>query len=224
MVGQRFTFGPFVLSPEAGTLLRHGEPVPIGYRAFLLLTALLSRPGEVLTKSVLIDAAWQGAAVEETNLSVQMASLRKHLGPLPDGAEWITTIPRVGYRFVGSVESNAAIARRNAVASSKMEAGNGPSLAVLPFVNLSDDREQEYFADGMVEDIIAGLSRLRWLSVIARNSTFTYKGNSPDVRQVAADLGVRYVLEGSVRKAGDRLRVSSQLIDANTGTHVWADR
>jgi TolB-like protein len=224
MVGQRFTFGPFVLSPEAGTLLRHGEPVPIGYRAFLLLTALLSRPGEVLTKSVLIDAAWQGAAVEETNLSVQMASLRKHLGPLPDGAEWITTIPRVGYRFVGPVESDSAIARRNAVASSKMEAGNGPSLAVLPFANLSDDREQEYFADGMVEDIIAGLSRLRWLSVIARNSTFTYKGNSPDVRQVAADLGVRYVLEGSVRKAGDRLRVSSQLIDANTGTHVWADR
>src|SRR3954467_7587242 len=104
MPAQSFAFGPFLLNPEAGTLLRQGEPVSVGYRAFLLLTAFLNRPGEVLTKSDLIDAAWQGAAVEETNLSVQVAALRKHLGQSPAGGEWIATIPRVGYRFVGPVD------------------------------------------------------------------------------------------------------------------------
>src|SRR4029079_11138570 len=103
MPGRRFAFGPFVLNAEAGTLLRDGEPVPVGYRGFLLLKAFLNRPGEVLTKSDLIDATWQGAAVEETNLSVQIASLRKHLGQAPEGGDWITTVPRVGYHFVGSV-------------------------------------------------------------------------------------------------------------------------
>ena len=95
---------------------------------------------------------------------------------------------------------------------------------MLPFLNLSDDREQEYFADGIAEDIITGLSRLRWLFVVARNSTYPYKGKAPDVREVARELGVRYVLEGSVRRAGDRLRVTSHLVDASTGATVWADR
>ena len=104
MPGWRFAFGPFVLNTEAGTLLREGAPVPVGYRSFLLLSAFLDRPGEVLTKSDLIDAAWQGAVVEEANLSVQIASLRKHLGQTPEGGEWIATVPRVGYRFVGPVE------------------------------------------------------------------------------------------------------------------------
>jgi adenylate cyclase len=99
-----------------------------------------------------------------------------------------------------------------------------PSIAVLPFANMSGDPEQEYFADGMVEEIITALSRIRWLFVIARNSSFTYKGQSPDVKQVGRDLGVRYVLEGSVRKGGDRIRITAQLIDAATGTHLWADR
>jgi TolB-like protein/class 3 adenylate cyclase len=99
-----------------------------------------------------------------------------------------------------------------------------PSIAVLPFVNMSGDREQEYFADGMVEEIITALSRIRWLFVIARNSSFTYKGQSVDVKQVGRELGVRYVLEGSVRKAGQRVRITGQLIDALTGTHLWADR
>src|SRR5262245_9206483 len=104
MPGRRLGFGPFVLNPEAGTLLRKGVPVPVGYRGILLLTALLDRPGEVITKSDLIDATWQGAAVEETNLSVQIASLRKHLGLTPAGDDWIATVPRVGYRFAGPVD------------------------------------------------------------------------------------------------------------------------
>src|SRR5262249_14876522 len=99
-----------------------------------------------------------------------------------------------------------------------------PSIAVLPFQNLSGDPEQEYFADGMVEDIITGLSRIKWLFVIARNSTFTYRGRAVDVKQVGRELGVRYVLEGSVRKATDRVRITGQLIDSATGTHVWAER
>src|SRR5262249_25508401 len=99
-----------------------------------------------------------------------------------------------------------------------------PSIAVLPFTNLSGDPEQEYFADGMVEDIITALSRYRWLFVIARNSSFTYKGRTVDVKQVARELGVRYVLEGSVRKASSRVRIAGQLIDGSTGAHLWADR
>src|SRR5262249_16297475 len=99
-----------------------------------------------------------------------------------------------------------------------------PSIAVLPFANMSGDPEQEYFADGMVEEIITAVSRIRWLFVIARNSTFTYKGQAVDVKQVGRELGVRYVLEGSVRKAGGRVRITAQLIDALAGTHIWADR
>src|SRR4249919_1972040 len=140
MAGQQFAFGPFVLNPEAGTLLRQGVPVPVGYRAFLLLAAFLDRPGEVLTKSDLFDAAWQGAAVEETNLSVQIASLRKHLGQSPEGGDWIATIPRVGYRFVGPVDRFADGSEGSTGTSTATEAASGPSIAVLPFVNLSDDR------------------------------------------------------------------------------------
>ena len=99
-----------------------------------------------------------------------------------------------------------------------------PGIAVLPFANMSGDPEQEYFADGMVEEIITGLARIRWLTVIARNSTFAYKGTAPDARKVGRDLAVRYVLEGSVRKAGDRVRITAQLIEAETGGHLWADR
>jgi adenylate cyclase len=99
-----------------------------------------------------------------------------------------------------------------------------PSIAVLPFQNMSGDPEQEYFADGMVEEIITALSRIRWLFVIARNSSFTYKGQAADVKRVGRELGVRYVLEGSVRKGGNRVRITTQLIDAMSGTHLWADR
>ena len=112
----------------------------------------------------------------------------------------------------------------SAVANSPLALPDKPSIAVLPFQNMSGDAEQEYFADGMVEDIITALSRIRWLFVIARNSSFTYKGRAIDVKQVGRELGVRYVLEGSVRKAGTRVRITAQLIDATTGTHLWADR
>ena len=104
------------------------------------------------------------------------------------------------------------------------ELPDGPSVAALPFLNLGGDPEQEYFADGVVEDIIAALSHHRWLFVIARNSSFTYRGRAVDVKQVGRELGVRYVLEGSVRSAANRVRITGQLIDAASGTHLWADR
>ena len=196
----------------------------LSYRGLLLLSAFLDRPGEVLTKSDLLDAAWQGAAVEETNLTVQIASLRKHLGTSPGGADWIATIPRVGYRFVGAVDRQAHPPHGLGAGSNGDEPGGRPSIAVLPFLNLSDDREQEYFADGMVEDLVTGLARIRWLSVIARSSTLAYKGAAVDVRRVGRELGVGYVLEGGVRRAGARVRINAQLVDAATGAQIWAER
>ena len=215
MSGRSFAFGPFNLDAGNGTLFRDGELVPVGARGARLLAALLSDPGAVRTKAELMDAAWPGAAIEESNLSVQIAALRKALGPTTDGAEWIETVQRIGYRFVGRVEERSGARTVEPVL---------PSLAVLPFQNMSGDPEQEYFADGVVEDIITALSRFTSFAVIARNSSFVYKGKAVDVRQVAQDLAVRYVLEGSVRRAGDKLRLTAQLIDATSGAHLWAER
>jgi TolB-like protein len=220
MHGQLFVFGPFVLNSEAGTLLRQGESVPIGHRAFRLLTAFIERPGEALTKSELIDTVWDGAAVEEGNLSVQIASLRKLLGQAPGGEIWIATIPRIGYRFVERVELQ--IVSDNS--ASKSKGLSGPSIAVLPFKNLNDDPAQDYFADGLVEELIIDLSKMPGLFVIARNSTSAYKGQPVDIRDVAKALGVRYVLEGSVRKFGGRVRNTGQHVEGAGGTHVWADK
>ena len=183
----------------------------------LLLGALLKARGEVVTKAELMDAAWPGTAIEESNLSVQIASLRKLLGPAPDGGEWIVTVQRVGYRFVGEAD-----APRPGDAPAPRSEPVAPSLAVMPFQNLSGDPEQDYFADGVVEDIITALSRFTSFAVIARNSSFVYKGRAVDVRHVASEFGVRYVLEGSVRRAGNRLRITAQLVDGVTGAHLWA--
>src|SRR6516162_4142021 len=139
MPGQRFTFGPFLLNPDNGTLLRQGEPVAVGQKGILLLEALLRRPGEVLGKAELLDAGWSGMAVEESNLSVQIASLRKLLGPSPGGSEWIVTIPRVGYRFVGVVDAPKPAPGSSSNAAPTEISLPEPSIAVLPFANLSDD-------------------------------------------------------------------------------------
>src|SRR5918993_5970531 len=186
MQGSRFAFGPFVLDPDAGTLLRNDVPVAVGYRGLKLLAALVGRSGEILGKAELMDAAWPGTSVEEGNLTVQIAQLRKLLGPAGDGGEgggeWIATVPRVGYRFTGAVEQLGSAKRKPLPLPDK------PSIAVLPFVNLSSDPEQESFADGLTEDLITDLSRISGLFVIARNSVFVYKGKATDVRDIARDL------------------------------------
>lgn len=228
-----YIIGPFRLDAEAGILFRGTEPVILGQRAVAVLRVLVERPGTPVSKDTLIETAWAGLTVEESNLAVQIAALRRVFGAEPDGERWIETLPRRGYRFVGP----ASIGGQNAVATAALVSGASaatdkptlplpiqPSIAVLPFQNMSGDPEQEYFADGMVEEIITTLSRFRSLFVIARNSSFTYKGRSADVKQVGRELGVRYVLEGSVRKSAQRVRITAQLIDASTDAHLWADR
>jgi len=220
----RFAFGPFVLNPEAGTLLRDKAPVPVSYRGLLILSVFAQRPGEVVTKSELIEAGWPGLAVEEGNLTVQVASLRKLLGPAPGGVEWIATVPRIGYRFTAPVEKIDGSSEEGSAVGARPPLPAKPSIAVLPFTNLGNDPGQESFVDGLTEDLITDLSRNAGLFVIARHSSFAYKGRSVDARKIAQDLGVRYLLEGSARRAGERVRINAQLSDAMDGGHLWAER
>lgn len=218
MQGLRFAFGPFVLDPSAGTLLENNVPVAVSYRGLKLLAALVGRSGEILGKAELMDAAWPGLAVEEGNLTVQIAQLRKLLGAAVDGGDWIVTVPRIGYRFAGKVKQLDDVRRKPLPLPGK------PSIAVLPFVNVSNAPERESFADGLTEDLITDLSRTAELFVIARNSAFAYKGKARDVREIAEELGVHHLLEGSVRHAAGRVRINVQLVDALTGDHLWAER
>ena len=220
-------FGPFRLDTEAQILYRGTEPVGLGRRAVALLCVLVARPGTPVPKDALIEAGWSGLVVDDGNLTVQIGALRRVFGEEPGGDSWIETMPRRGYRFVGppvTTEENAPNPAPIERGLATLALPDRPSIAVLPFANLSGDLEQEYFADGIVEDIITALSRMRWLFVIARNSSFTYKGQAVDVKQVGRELGVRYVLEGSVRKAANRVRITGQLIDTATGAHLWADQ
>ena len=223
MAEQDYQFGPFVFDSKRRLLLRHGSPVAIGQKGLVILETLLAAGAQAVSKSALMDAAWRTENIEESNLSVQIAALRKCLGTSKNGGEWIATVQRVGYQFVNPDEANAA-SRASESAAVAQVSGDKPSIAVLPFVNMSGDPEQEYFADGIVEEIITALSRFSALFVIARNSSFVYKGRNVDVKQVARELGVRYILEGSVRKVANRVRIAGQLIDAGSGAHLWADR
>jgi TolB-like protein len=215
------TFGPFRLDVGAGILFHGVEPTPLGQRAVVLLALFLERTGAPGSKEALIETAWPGQAIEDSNLTVQIAAVRRVLENLDGGACWIETLPRRGYRYVRpAVAVDGPDPAAEVLTMATLTLPDKPSIAVLPFSNLSDDPEQDYFADGMVDDIITGLARINWLLVIARNSSFTYKGRAVDVKQVGRELGVRYVLEGSVRKAGGSVRVTGQMIDASTGAHV----
>ncbi|MDI6836736.1 MAG: winged helix-turn-helix domain-containing protein [Rhizobiaceae bacterium] len=219
-----YKFGPFRLDPIAGILYRGDEPTMLGRRAVALMGRLLENAMTPVSKDALVEAAWGGLAVADNNLTVQIAALRRVLAR-EDASTWIETIPRHGYRYVGpAVVANVPDTSATDQGASALALPDKPSIAVLPFSNLSGDPEQEYFADGMVDDIITGLARIKWLFVIARNSSFAYKGRTVDVKQVGRELGVRYVLEGSVRRSGGKLRVIGQMIDASTGAHVWAQR
>lgn len=217
MNGGAITFGRFRLDIERRTLLRDGEPLKLGSRAIDILCALAAAKGELVSKDELMTRVWPGVVVEEANIQVHISALRKALDDDKDGIPLILTVPGRGYRFIAS--PRAAVAATDCIISTV----SGPSIAVLPFENLSSDQEQEYFADGLVEDIITGLARIKWLSVIARNSSFNYKGKAVDVKRVGTELGVDYVLEGSVRKSGNRIRISAQLVNTHTGAHLWAE-
>jgi len=225
--GDVVSFGPFSLDPRRRLLLKDGAPIVVGARTLDTLIALVARPNEAISKRELMAVVWPDVTVEEGSLRVQIAVLRKALADGKGGARYITTLAGRGYCFVAPISRARDPPPEPAKAGSTKPAlalPDKPSIAVLAFQNMSGDPEQEYFADGMVEEIITALSRIRWLFVIARNSSFTYKGQAIDVKQVGRELGVRYVLEGSVRKAGGRVRITPQLIDAISGMHIWADR
>ena len=216
-----FSFGDHVLDPDRREQRRGTEPVALEPQVFDLLIYLLQNRDRVVSKDDLLAAVWGGRIVSESTLTSRISAVRRAVGDSGEVQRLIRTIPRKDIRFIGVVETG-----RNPAAPSRTPPilPDKPSIAVLPFANIAGDPEQEYFADGMVEEIITALSRIRWLFVIARNSSFTYKGRAVNVKQVGQDLNVRYVLEGSVRKAGQRIRISAQLIEAASGAHLWADR
>lgn len=223
MKEQNQVFGPFVLDTRRRVLSRHGSPVAIGQKCIALLEALLAAGGRAVSKSDLIDAAWQTKNIEESNLAVQIAALRKCLGRSRSGEEWIATVQRVGYQFVDPDETWEPPLNQGSIAAAQA-VGDGPSVAVLPFTNLSSDPEQAYFSDALSEDIITELTRWRLLSVRSRAASFRYRGTATEIKQVARELNVRYIIEGSVRRMGERIRIAVQLIDAETGNDVWAER
>lgn len=216
-MSHRYQFGRFEVRPSTRQLLAAGQPMALGERAFDVLLCLLKQPDRVASKDALMAFAWPGLVVEDNNLSVQIAALRKLLGP-----EVLVTLRGRGYQLALEVSELATPALASTLAD--LARPDKPSIAVLPFSNLSGDAKQAYFADGITEDIITELSRFHGLFVIARQSAFIYKGRSSDVRSVARELDVRYVLEGSTRRVANRIRVTAQLIDALTGNHIWAEK
>jgi TolB-like protein len=224
-------FEDCVLDPDRRELTRGSEPVAVGPQVFDLLAYLIQNRDRVVSKDDLLTAVWGGRVVSESTVTSHINAVRRAIGDSGEEQRLVRTVARKGFRFVGDVKEAGDLtsAPPKATAPDEFSAAartlpDKPSLAILPFHNLSGDPEQDYFADGIVEDIITALSRIRWLFIIARNSSFTYKGRAVDVKQIGQELGVGYVLEGSVRKAANRVRITGQLIDAATGRHLWAER
>jgi TolB-like protein len=225
-----YLFEDFVLDTDQRELRRGPTVIPIAPLAFDLLELLIRNRERVVTRDDLITSIWNGRIVSESALNSCINVARSAINDTGEGQRLIRTLPRKGMRFVGAVRETQkpeALMAVDVPAEQPRPAltlPDRPSVAVLPFTNMSGDPEQDYFANGMVEEITTALSRLRWLFVIASHSSFTYKGRAVDVKQVGRELGVRYVLEGSVRKLASRVRITGQLIDASTGAYIWADR
>jgi TolB-like protein/cytochrome c-type biogenesis protein CcmH/NrfG len=208
----------------------HVEP-----QVFDLLVYLTQNRDRVVSKDEIFASIWEGRVVSDSTLTSRINAARTAVGDSGREQKLIRTVPRKGLRFVGEVRTQPQGAEPAVASKPSPGEAPGPSraalslperpaIAVLPFINMSGDPEQEYFSDGISEDIITGLSKLRWFFVIARNSSFTYKGKTVHLKQVAEELGVGYVVEGSVRKSGDRVRITAQLNDVSTGSHIWAER
>jgi TolB-like protein len=216
-------FGRFRILPHRREVLADGRSIELGGRAYDVLMTLIEANGAVVSKDELINRAWPGRIIEEGNLRAQIRALRMALAD----RDLIRTVAGRGYQLTAEVRSRG---RRGQAPIEQKVMDAGPAVAprlsivVLPFINLSDDREQQYFADGITEDLTTDLSRLADMSIISRNTAFTYRNRPSDTKQIGRELGVRYVLEGSVQRSGNRVRVSAQLIDAETDTHLWADR
>ena len=239
-----FEFEGFRLDRRANVLFRRDErgsfaPLPIGGRACAILSMLIERSGDLVSRAEIMAAVWPDTVVEDGNLNVQIAALRRILDNGRAESSCIQTVAGRGYRFVGPVTRVVPAAPpsggRGVSVSEDGQQPHGPiigapaaaprmSIVVLPFANLSDDREQQYFADGITEDLTTDLSRIADMFVISCNTALTYKNRPVDTKQIGRELGVRYVLEGSLRRSGSQIRVNAQLIDAATDAHLWADR
>ena len=219
----RYLFEDCALDTDRRELRRGSSLVAVEPQVFDLLVCLIRHRDRVVSKDDLLTSIWHGRVVSESTLANRINAARSVIGDTGVAQRLIKTLPRKGVRFVGAVSENDGAATVR-----PLDLPNGfsekPSIAVLPFANLGRESDQDYFADGIVEDIITALSRNRAFFVIARNSSFTYKDKAVDTKQIARELGVRYVLEGSVRKLNARVRVTAQLIEAASGHHLWADR
>jgi TolB-like protein len=211
-----FHFPGYCVDPTRGLLRDDGVDVPLRAKSLDLLLILLRNAGRVVSKEELLEKVWNGLAVSEDSLTQCIHDIRRALADTEQ--KLIRTVPRRGYLF----PSEALITGKPEIPAHP--SADHPSIAVLSFSNLTNDPAQDYFADGIVEEIIMSLSRMKWIFVIARNSSFIYKGRAVDIKQVGRELGVRYVLEGSVRRAENRVRIAGQLIDTSTGATIWADR
>jgi TolB-like protein len=228
------SFGDYEIDVERRELRRAKAPVHIEPQVFDLLVYLVQNCDRVVSKDDLIASVWGGRIVSDSTLTSRINAARKALGDSGKDQKLIRTIARKGFRFVGAVgaQSDAEPAHTSGSLPDEIDEHSRPALplpdrpaiAVLPFVNMSGEPEQEYFSDGISEDIITALSKLRWFFVMARNSSFIYKGKAVHLKEIAEELGVGYVVEGSVRKGGDRVRITVQLNDVATGSHIWAER
>jgi TolB-like protein/tetratricopeptide (TPR) repeat protein len=227
----QFFFTNHVLDKDRRELRRAGDVIAMEPQVFDLLVYLLESRDHVVSKDELIDSVWGGRIVSESTLTSRINSARKAVGETGRDQKLIRTIARKGIRFVGEVRCEGAAAalagdiadQAEPVSSLALPLLDRPTIAVLPFINMSEEAGQEYFSDGISEDIITALSKLRWFYVIARNSSFVYKGKPAPINQVGEELGVGYVLEGSVRKEGNRVRITAQLSDVSTGVQIWSD-
>jgi len=219
----RYYFEDCVLDTDRRELHRKNSLVAVEPQVFDLLVHLMQHRERVVTRDDLLAAVWHGRIVSESALANRINAARGAIGDAGSEQRLIKTLPRKGLRFVAAVREDKGDASVRPI-DAPGSTSDRPSIAVLPFVNLGGDAGTDYLVDGIVEDIITALSRNRGFFVIARNSSFTYKGGSVDVKQVARELGVRYVLEGSIRISGDRMRVTGQLIESASGRHLWADK
>ena len=229
----QFFFAGYTLDTDRRELRRGAEAVAVEPQVFDLLIYLVENRDRVVSKDDLIASVWGGRIVSDSTLTSRINAARKAVGDSGGDQKLIRTIARKGLRFVGDVQlqanrgdaahAGAPSAPRHEHDRPALPPSDRPAIAVLPFVNMSGDPDQEYFSDGISEDIITALSKLRWFFVIARNSSFIYKGKAVHMKQVAEELGVGYVIEGSVRKSGDRIRITAQLNDVTTGSHLWAE-